>query len=284
MGDTKVQLTSGDVAAAIDILKRELIFIGITDDWLVSTFLFNAMFGGALSTTSFGNMRKTHYGKPEYEAVMRQLTDNQYRDPYDTPVFEAASELVKENVHKWFGEACRNERENKLCQLLAKRGYLKVGGKHSSTNTSVEKTLSRPSHVVHAPPLANSAGERNARSSVGTPLLQSSDVDHTSSLASSASEQKARNSAGTPSSRASHVDPAPRHTSSATELKGGRRTNSQDNPSTAAQVLAGQSHDATAVTMRYATAALGTIMLLSSIRVCRWLVPTSSKRSRHRRG
>merc|ERR1712232_310080 len=32
--------------------------------------------------------------------------------------------------------------------------------------------------------------------------------------------------------------PPPRHTSSATELKGARRTNSQDNPSTAAQVLA----------------------------------------------
>eukprot|EP00928_Gymnodinium_smaydae_P098602 TRINITY_DN9202_c1_g1_i3.p1 TRINITY_DN9202_c1_g1~~TRINITY_DN9202_c1_g1_i3.p1 ORF type:complete len:345 (+),score=15.57 TRINITY_DN9202_c1_g1_i3:36-1070(+) len=112
----KMRLTQKHVQKAINIVRKDFAFVGITDEWVKSIFLFHGMFGGAPREVEFGNVRKSHYNDTEYAAAMRQL--DSWNDPYDGPLFEAVQQLVNERVQRTFGTACSKTRGNLLCEQL----------------------------------------------------------------------------------------------------------------------------------------------------------------------
>lgn len=108
--------TQEDVQKAIKVLREDMRFVGITDDWSSSILLFHAMFGTTPALAEFGNMRNGKYDLQEFMKADEELAN--WHDPYDGPVFAAAQELVKERMKERFGAACSGV-TNSVCDAVA---------------------------------------------------------------------------------------------------------------------------------------------------------------------
>lgn len=138
--------THYDVEKAKRVLSEGMKFVGITDEWITSIFLWHAMFGGEPFELEFGNMRKTSYDEQAYLEMKTELQEGGWEDPYDTELAGEARKLVAQRVQNWFGDACNAAQShhshhdrsgnvhggtataysnNALCQYLFDRGFLR---------------------------------------------------------------------------------------------------------------------------------------------------------------
>merc|ERR1712226_143364 len=110
-----------EVREASRIIREEFAFVGLTDDWNVSVFLFHAMFGGTPDQADFKNthkgLRQTKFATNASVAA-KQLKESGWQDPYDGPLFMAAKNVVVARVGEYFGDACRKNEGNALCQYM----------------------------------------------------------------------------------------------------------------------------------------------------------------------
>lgn len=115
-----------DLKLALDRLVH-MKFVGMTDEWIITMFLFSAMFGGHdLTPIDFGNMRNTKYDAKAYEDAERQLHSRHF-DPYDERLYAAAEELFRKRVNQHFGKACAavmRNKSNALCLFMKARGFI----------------------------------------------------------------------------------------------------------------------------------------------------------------
>jgi len=79
-------------------LQTGFSFIGITDQWDLSICLFNTMFNQTCRASQFLNNRPTN-GKSQSSYDTGTL--NGWRDPYDTELFDVATELFSMNLRKY---------------------------------------------------------------------------------------------------------------------------------------------------------------------------------------
>jgi len=121
-------LTDEDVKRAIDIVKNEFAFAGITDDWLITIFRYHAFMGGLPLYSEFDNVRNSAYSHEEYLEAEKELDASGWEDPYDGPLYDAIVKLVKQDSRKRFQKPCQELRDqdsvNMLCQAMLERGYI----------------------------------------------------------------------------------------------------------------------------------------------------------------
>jgi len=102
--------TSEDLSAAIDILKEDFAFVGITDQWALSVCLFRAMFGGQCLLSDLGNTRPGEYSN----GSLYDTTElNGWVDVWDGPVYAEAVSIFDStrNVYGVTSEWCSS-----ICQ------------------------------------------------------------------------------------------------------------------------------------------------------------------------
>jgi len=113
--------TTADVAEAIRVMKNEFLFVGVTDEWAKSIFLFHGLFGGVPTKSEFHNMRKTTAKRPELETkdeAVQQVQEAAWNDPYDGPLFKEASKLVNAQFLQVFGPGCKREPDMAFCRYF----------------------------------------------------------------------------------------------------------------------------------------------------------------------
>jgi len=106
--------TTADVAKAVWVMKKEFLFVGITDDWAKSIFLFHGLFGGIPTKSEFYDMRRTNKDTEQEASCMQEVAA--WHDPYDGPLFKEASELVNTQFLQVFGPGCKREPGMAFCQ------------------------------------------------------------------------------------------------------------------------------------------------------------------------
>jgi len=115
-----------DLKLALDRLVH-MKFVGLTDQWVITLFLFSAMFGGRdLTPIDFGNVRNTRYDAKAYDDAVRQLR-SRHSDPYDEEIYTAAEELFRKRAKQHFGKACAvvmRNKSNPLCVFMKVRGFI----------------------------------------------------------------------------------------------------------------------------------------------------------------
>lgn len=102
--------TSADLSAAIDILKEDFAFVGITEQWALSVCLFRAMFGGQCLLSDLADVRPGEYSNGSgYDTT--EL--NGWVDVWDGPVYAEAVSIFDStrNVYGVTSERCSS-----ICQ------------------------------------------------------------------------------------------------------------------------------------------------------------------------
>lgn len=105
------------VAKAIDTVRNDFMFVGLTDDWDVSMILFRAMFGGDLKEQDLRNVHNSRYSQATYDAC-NEVIGSTFKDPYDEPIVAAAEKLMKQRIQERFGQACLQAPRNAVCEVL----------------------------------------------------------------------------------------------------------------------------------------------------------------------
>jgi len=112
--------TPADVAEAIRVMKNEFLFVGITEDWAKSIFLFHGLFVGIPTKSEFHNMRKTNKEDEKEVEAMQQVQAAAWDDPYDGPLFREATKHVNAQFSLLFGPGCELEPDMAFCRYFKK--------------------------------------------------------------------------------------------------------------------------------------------------------------------
>lgn len=113
---SSVPVTTEMLEEALNRLRTKFVFVGITDEWRESVFLFNRMFKGENNSNALYNKQSPSHPKRKTFAKNKKQHATSFDflpedDPYDWRVYLEAKRIFQENLAK-FGIHCKSQLES----------------------------------------------------------------------------------------------------------------------------------------------------------------------------